>query len=100
MHFRTMQLQLFQKQYLKHESQSLNFQVIVHSQLPIYFQIKLLFCVFLYIKPTYLNKSTNPCVFHRCGASTFVPLRPPREHFNDKIYNIDRKNVTKFDILI
>ena len=32
MHFRTMQLQLFQKQYFKHESQSLNFQVIVHSQ--------------------------------------------------------------------
>ena len=45
---------------------------------PIYFQIKLLFFVFLYIKPTYPNKSTNPCVFHRCGASTFVPLRPPK----------------------
>ena len=100
MHFRTMQLQLFQKQYFKHESQSLNFLVIVHSQLPIYFQIKLLFFVFLYIKPTYLNKLTNPCVFHRCEASTFVPMRPPKEHFNDKmcLYNICRKNVTKFDI--
>ena len=27
---------------------------------------------FLYIKPTCLNRSTNTCVFHRCGASTFV----------------------------
>ena len=34
MHFRAMQLQLFQKQYFKHELQSLNFHVIVHSQLP------------------------------------------------------------------
>ena len=37
MHFRTMQMQRFQKQYFEHESQSLNFQVIVHRQLPIYF---------------------------------------------------------------
>ena len=76
-----MQLHLFQKQYFKHESQNLNYQVIVHSQLPIYFQIKLLFFVFLYIKPIYLNKSTNPCKFHRCVASTFVPLRPPKGAF-------------------
>ena len=87
MHFRTMQLQLFQKQCFKHESQSLNIQVNVHSQLPIYFQIKLLFFVFLYIKPTYLIKSTNPCVFSQVWSESPLGTRgfksrmcPPYPH--------------------
>ena len=92
-----MQLQLFKKQYFKHESQSLNFQVIVHSQLPIYFQIKLLFFVFLYIKPAYLNKSM--CISQVWSDYFRSFWGHQREHFNDKIYNIDWKNVTKFDIL-
>ena len=86
-----MQLQLFQKQYFKHESQSLNFQVIVHSQLPIYFQIKLLFFVFLYIKPTYLTSWRVHVYFTGVERVLSYLWGHQREHFNDKIYNIDRK---------
>ena len=91
-----MQLQLSQQQYFKHELQSLNFHVIVHSQLPIYIFPNKAFILCFSLFQTYLPKQVDESM---CISQVLSEYFRTSEAMT-KFTILTEKNVTKFDILI